>query len=42
MTVKEPVWTTEKALGLDLNRDGSKTASLVLKIEGSIGGVLQI
>jgi len=39
MTVKEPVWTTEKALGLDLNGDGSKTASLVLKIEGSIGGV---
>ncbi|NLG95541.1 MAG: hypothetical protein GX487_09395, partial [Acetomicrobium flavidum] len=39
MTVEDPVWTTEEALGLDLNDDGSNTASLVLKIEGSIGGV---
>jgi len=38
MTVKDPVWTTEKALGLDLN-GGGLSEDLVLKIEGSIGGV---
>ncbi len=38
MTVKDPVWTTEKALGVDLNGDGLSD-DLVLKIEGSIGGV---
>ncbi len=39
MTVQEPVWTTEKDLGVDLNGDNAKSEALVLKIEGSIGGV---
>ena len=39
MTVQDPVWTTEKALGVDLNDDGVKSEDLVLKIQGSIGGV---
>ncbi|HHY53780.1 MAG TPA: hypothetical protein GX499_11200, partial [Clostridiales bacterium] len=38
MTVEDPVWTTEKALGVDLNDDGVKSEDLVLKIQGSIGG----
>ncbi|NLG95396.1 MAG: copper amine oxidase N-terminal domain-containing protein, partial [Acetomicrobium flavidum] len=38
MTVKDPVWTTEKALGLDLN-GGGLSEDLVLMIQGSIGGV---
>lgn len=39
MTVEDPVWTTEKALRLDVNGNGELSEDLVLKIEGSIGGV---
>jgi hypothetical protein len=39
MTVQDPVWTTEKDLGVDLNGDNAKSEDLVLMIQGSIGGV---
>ncbi|ACI18122.1 hypothetical protein COPRO5265_0082 [Coprothermobacter proteolyticus DSM 5265] len=38
MTVKEPVWTTEKALGIDLDGGGLSEDPL-LKVDGTIGGV---
>jgi len=38
MTVKEPVWTTEKALGIDLD-GGGLSDDLLLKVDGTIGGV---